>query len=400
MAEFSQDGEERGALHYELSEMRAAGEITAEEEATIKLRDAVNEDILSSGAKEGETKKKKKLSSRLSSSKAKTKELFEASRRENFEELSQPASSNHPTSMFPKPVIIEETTRRGSSKSSKSSQSSRKAPRPKGRSEVLGGIAGMQSHEEIGDELESEHAKKVALEMEAAIAKEKQWRREAREVPQYTDETAEGAQQSEDGDKDNELLRHLDASADETNIDKAMMAKEEGNDFFRSKNYDFALQQYSQAIRLCPRDGIFDTDKHTGCENAEHLAVFLGNRAAAFFMLEAWDQCEADCNLSLQLKPGYLKVLVRRCTCLERQERYEDALQDATMVQEEDPTFPKIDELVSRLKRAQDRKMEEMKEEAIGKLKDLGNNILGNFGMSLDQFKFNQNPDGTWSMGS
>ncbi len=36
----------------------------------------------------------------------------------------------------------------------------------------------------------------------------------------------------------------------------------------------------------------------------------------------------------------------------------------------------------------------------LGKLKDLGNSILGNFGMSLDQFNFNQNPDGTYSMGA
>jgi hypothetical protein len=35
-----------------------------------------------------------------------------------------------------------------------------------------------------------------------------------------------------------------------------------------------------------------------------------------------------------------------------------------------------------------------------GKLKDLGNSILGNFGMSMDQFNFQQNDDGTWSMGS
>ena len=37
---------------------------------------------------------------------------------------------------------------------------------------------------------------------------------------------------------------------------------------------------------------------------------------------------------------------------------------------------------------------------SIGKLKDLGNSILGNFGMSLDQFNFKQNDDGTWSMGA
>ena len=42
-----------------------------------------------------------------------------------------------------------------------------------------------------------------------------------------------------------------------------------------------------------------------------------------------------------------------------------------------------------------------MKDEAMGKLKELGNTILGNFGMSLNDFKMSQNPEtGSWSIGS
>ena len=40
-----------------------------------------------------------------------------------------------------------------------------------------------------------------------------------------------------------------------------------------------------------------------------------------------------------------------------------------------------------------------MKDEALGKLKDLGNSILGNFGMSLDNFKMAQDPTtGSWNI--
>ena len=37
-------------------------------------------------------------------------------------------------------------------------------------------------------------------------------------------------------------------------------------------------------------------------------------------------------------------------------------------------------------------RQEKMKEEVLGKLKDLGNSFLGNFGMSLDNFKMEQDP--------
>ena len=38
-------------------------------------------------------------------------------------------------------------------------------------------------------------------------------------------------------------------------------------------------------------------------------------------------------------------------------------------------------------------RQEKMKEEVLGKLKDLGNSVLGHFGMSLDNFKMEQDPN-------
>ena len=52
-----------------------------------------------------------------------------------------------------------------------------------------------------------------------------------------------------------------------------------------------------------------------------------------------------------------------------------------------------------RLQIQYDDKMSKMKDEALGKLKELGNSILGNFGMSLDNFKMNQDPStGSWNI--
>ncbi len=183
----------------------------------------------------------------------------------------------------------------------------------------------------------------------------------------------------------------------EKNLDKAIMCKEEGNDFFRSKQYDNAIEMYSQAINLCP-ENVEDENYEEHCN---FFATFLGNRAAAFFALQEWDMAVDDCNWALDKKPDYVKVIVRRSQAFEKLNRIDEALVDAKRIQELDPTWPKIDVIIKRLQKTHDDKMEQMKDEAMGKLKELGNNILGNFGMSLDNFKFEQDPStGAYSIGT
>ena len=59
--------------------------------------------------------------------------------------------------------------------------------------------------------------------------------------------------------------------------------------------------------------------------------------------------------------------------------------------------FPRA--LSRRLQIQYDDKMNKMKDEALGKLKELGNSILGNFGMSLDNFNMKQDPaTGSWNI--
>ena len=45
-----------------------------------------------------------------------------------------------------------------------------------------------------------------------------------------------------------------------------------------------------------------------------------------------------------------------------------------------------------------DKEFEVKKDEVMGQLKDMGNKLLGNFGISLDNFKLNQNTDGSYGV--
>ena len=194
----------------------------------------------------------------------------------------------------------------------------------------------------------------------------------------------------EEGEEDEEEEGEEGSLEVAKDIALALKAKEDGNNYFRDKDYDGAITLYSQAVAHCPGDEA----------NKENLAVFLGNRAAAYYAIDEFALVVVDCTQALELNPAYVKVLQRRLQALEKLERLDEALADARKIQELDPSWPKIGATVSRLEAESAAKMEKLKDEALGKLKELGNSILGNFGMSLDDFKFQQDAaTGSWSIG-
>ena len=74
-------------------------------------------------------------------------------------------------------------------------------------------------------------------------------------------------------------------------------------------------------------------------------------------------------------------------------------MEDAKRAAEMDPSSKEAAEMVPRLERAAAAHLEQQKEEMMGKLKDLGNTVLGKFGMSLDNFKATQDPNtGSYSI--
>jgi hypothetical protein len=76
---------------------------------------------------------------------------------------------------------------------------------------------------------------------------------------------------------------------------------------------------------------------------------------------------------------------------LKAETEYEEALADAMGIQELEPGFAGIGQTIIELERLKTDKFEKMKDEVVGGLKNLGNMFLGNFGMSIDNFKMAQN---------
>jgi tetratricopeptide (TPR) repeat protein len=122
------------------------------------------------------------------------------------------------------------------------------------------------------------------------------------------------------------------------------------------------------------------------------LAIYHSNRAACLSHLKRYEDAISDCNVAILLNPKYTKAYLRRSTAYEATERIEDAFADAKEALALDPTNTNTKKNVTRLQKLEDERLEKLKTETFDKLKDLGNSILGNFGLSVDNFKAVQDP--------
>lgn len=162
----------------------------------------------------------------------------------------------------------------------------------------------------------------------------------------------------------------LDASI---SAEEAQRRKQAGNEFYKEGDYKEAESCYTDALRSAHVSTI-------------DRSVFLANRAAARLKLGEFKAVIQDTTEALKLQPGYKKALARRAEAREAERDFAGAAEDAKELGA--PT-----ERVNRLEAAAREKSERDKNEAIDQLKGLGNAFLSNFGLSLDNFKMEQDPN-------
>ncbi|KAM9478874.1 mitochondrial import receptor subunit TOM70-like isoform 1-T1 [Salvelinus alpinus] len=103
-------------------------------------------------------------------------------------------------------------------------------------------------------------------------------------------------------------------------LDRAQGAKNKGNKYFKAGKYEQAIQCYTEAIGLCPR------------ENQTDLSTFYQNRAAAYEQQMMWTEVVQDCTQAIEMNPRYIKALFRRAKALERLDNKKECLEDVTAV--------------------------------------------------------------------
>ncbi|XP_065883040.1 tetratricopeptide repeat protein 1-like [Dysidea avara] len=163
--------------------------------------------------------------------------------------------------------------------------------------------------------------------------------------------------------------------------------KNKGNDLYKTGEYEEAIELYSEALQVYPSD----------CDNER--AVCHANRAACYVKMDKHEESISDCSEALKMKPDYMKALLRRAQSYEATEKLEEALADYKKVIEMDPSNQTAREAIMRLPKQIEEQREKLKEEMLGKLKDLGNMFLKPFGISTDNFQMQQDPNtGSYSV--
>lgn len=83
------------------------------------------------------------------------------------------------------------------------------------------------------------------------------------------------------------------------NKDKSDAIKQNGNDVFKTGDYEKAIELYTEAIELCPK------------RYANERSILFNNRAAAHKHLDAKNAAIEDCTKAIDLNPVYVKALSR-----------------------------------------------------------------------------------------
>ncbi|CAH2077459.1 unnamed protein product [Thlaspi arvense] len=207
------------------------------------------------------------------------------------------------------------------------------------------------------------------------------------EEPHLYDETEKKEEQIE-LTREGEAIAEVGLNQEEA-MAEANEAKVEGNKLFVNGLYEEALSKYALALEL-----VQEFPESTELRSICHL-----NRGVCFLKLGKHEESVKECTKALELNPTYTKALVRRAEAHEKLEHFEEAITDLKKIIELDPSNDQARKGIRRLEPLAAEKREKMKEEAITKLKEMGNSILGRFGMSVDNFKAVKDPNtGSYSL--
>lgn len=196
-----------------------------------------------------------------------------------------------------------------------------------------------------------------------------------------------------------EEIEELMASAEKLKV--------EANSEYKSKNYLEAMNLYSLGITSIITKYSDEMPPHyisTIADSVEKefhslLSTLFMNRGLCFKQLKEVDPALDMFSKSILFNQDNSKAIYQRLELNYQKGEYMEAQDDYNKLKSTNSKLLsefKVSEYILNLKAEQKKK--EMTDDMLGKLKDVGNSVLGLFGMNLNNFQMNQQPGGGYNI--
>ncbi|MCQ2819509.1 MAG: hypothetical protein MJ252_19780, partial [archaeon] len=196
--------------------------------------------------------------------------------------------------------------------------------------------------------------------------------------------------EDEDNHNENEEQEEPDLPKEEVDKinEKIINTRKEAGQLYKEAKYVEALNIYTLLLKDAKRAKLKDQE-----------VILFCNQGICFNKLKQGEKALDSFTNALSINHKYSKALANRMLLYNSKQKYMEALEDFNLLKEVDINlWNNYSHMEYALQANAEVQKKQMTEEMLGKLKDLGNSILGNFGMSLDNFHMTPNGQGGYSI--
>ena len=214
-------------------------------------------------------------------------------------------------------------------------------------------------------------------------AQEKEKENENYSFPEKDDKDSDKEEEQEP-EKKEELTEEEKKDIEE----KIINERKNAGDLYKNKEYIQALNTYSLLLTDAKRADL-----------KEQCCILNCNKGICFNKLYEYDKA-LDCfKEALKYNKDYSKALCNKMLLLHKKEEYLEAYEDFKRLKTLDYNlWENYRNMENELAYKAEIQKKKMTDEMLGKLKDVGNTILGKFGLSLNNFKMTPNGQGGYSI--
>ena len=191
-----------------------------------------------------------------------------------------------------------------------------------------------------------------------------------------------------DSDEEDEEKIELSEQEKKDIEEKIINERKNAGDLYKNKQYIQALNSYSLLLKDAKRADL-----------KEQCCILNCNKGICFNKLNDYDKALDSFKEALRYNKDYSKALCNKMLLLNKKEEYLEAYEDFKRLKTLDYNlWENYRNMEYGLAAKAEIQKKKMTDEMLGKLKDVGNTILGKFGLSLNNFQMTPNGQGGYSI--